>query len=121
MGEKGYSAPRHFSRRWSAPDEKSALLETRRSVGYRPTDGSTNFFCRQKSSILWTPTKNKAPGWVPCFLAEEKGFEPLCLLGKRFSRPPRYDHFDTSPNATMIFYHKDFKMSISKLQLFEFF
>ena len=30
-------------------------------------------------------------------MAERKGFEPLCLLGKRFSRPPRYDHFDTSP------------------------
>ena len=30
-------------------------------------------------------------------LAERKGFEPLCLVGKRFSRPPRYDRFDTSP------------------------
>ena len=28
------------------------------------------------------------------FLAEEEGFEPPCLLGKRFSRPPRYDRFD---------------------------
>ena len=37
-------------------------------------------------------------------LAERKGFEPLRLLGKRFSRPPRYDHFDTSPNA-LIVYH----------------
>ena len=32
-----------------------------------------------------------------CFMAERMGFEPMCLLGKRFSRPPRYDHFDTSP------------------------
>ena len=32
------------------------------------------------------------------FLAERKGFEPLWLLTKRFSRPPRYDRFDTSPN-----------------------
>ena len=30
-------------------------------------------------------------------LAEVKGFEPLCLLGKRFSRPPRYDRFDKLP------------------------
>ena len=30
-------------------------------------------------------------------LAEAKGFEPLRLLGKRFSRPPRYDHFDKLP------------------------
>ncbi len=25
------------------------------------------------------------------------GFEPMWLLAKRFSRPPRYDRFDTSP------------------------
>ena len=30
-------------------------------------------------------------------LAEGEGFEPLRLLGKRFSRPPRYDHFDKLP------------------------
>ena len=30
-------------------------------------------------------------------VAERMGFEPMCLLGKRFSRPPRYDRFDTSP------------------------
>ena len=30
------------------------------------------------------------------------GFEPMCLVGKRFSRPPRYDRFDTSP------YSRDF-------------
>ena len=30
-------------------------------------------------------------------MAERKGFEPLCLVGKRFSRPPRYDHFDNPP------------------------
>ena len=30
-------------------------------------------------------------------MAERMGFEPMCLLGKRFSRPPRYDRFDTSP------------------------
>ena len=30
-------------------------------------------------------------------MAEPQGFEPWCLLGKRFSRPPRYDHFDTAP------------------------
>ena len=31
------------------------------------------------------------------FMAEPVGFEPTCLLGKRFSRPPRYDRFDTAP------------------------
>ena len=34
--------------------------------------------------------------WVH-FMAEPVGFEPTCLLGKRFSRPPRYDRFDTAP------------------------
>ena len=28
------------------------------------------------------------------FMAQEEGFEPPCLLGKRFSRPPRCDRFD---------------------------
>ena len=27
-------------------------------------------------------------------MAQEEGFEPPCLLGKRFSRPPRCDRFD---------------------------
>ena len=30
-------------------------------------------------------------------LAEGKGFEPLWDCPKRFSRPPRYDHFDIPP------------------------
>ena len=28
------------------------------------------------------------------FMAQAEGFEPPCRLGKRFSRPPRCDHFD---------------------------
>lgn len=28
---------------------------------------------------------------------------PRALADKRFSRPPRYDHFDTSPNALLYF------------------
>ena len=30
-------------------------------------------------------------------VAEGVGFEPTCPEGKRFSRPPRYDHFDNPP------------------------
>mgnify|MGYP006933240623 CR=1 FL=1 len=30
-------------------------------------------------------------------MAERKGFETLWVAPKRFSRPPRYDRFDTSP------------------------
>ena len=29
------------------------------------------------------------------YLAQGEGFEPSWLLAKRFSRPPRYDRFDT--------------------------
>ena len=42
------------------------------------------------------PIKKDTQG-VFFLLAEAKGFEPLRLLGKRFSRPPRYDHFDKLP------------------------
>ena len=34
---------------------------------------------------------------LPLYVAERMGFEPMWLLAKRFSRPPRYDRFDTSP------------------------
>ena len=48
--------------------------------------------------------------WLRLYLnikmAERKGFEPLCLLGKRFSRPPRYDRFDTSPCDQIILTQK---------------
>ena len=29
---------------------------------------------------------------------------PRALADKRFSRPPRYDHFDTSPSAVLLFF-----------------
>ena len=35
------------------------------------------------------PTRSR-----PFLLAQAEGFEPPCRLGKRFSRPPRCDHFD---------------------------
>ena len=41
--------------------------------------------------------KKRAPKWYSFLLAERMGFEPMWLLAKRFSRPPRYDRFDTSP------------------------
>ena len=47
------------------------------------------------SSSPLTVAKNKGhPQGVSLFLAQEEGFEPPCLLGKRFSRPPRCDRFD---------------------------
>ena len=43
--------------------------------------------------------KNNRAFWarLSFYLAQEEGFEPPCLLGKRFSRPPRYDRFDNPP------------------------
>ena len=38
--------------------------------------------------------KHHPRGMVFVFMAQEEGFEPPCLLGKRFSRPPRCDRFD---------------------------
>ena len=35
-------------------------------------------------------------------MAEGVGFEPTCLRGKRFSRPPRYDRFDNPPYEIVI-------------------
>ena len=36
----------------------------------------------------------KTLGFSRVKVAQEEGFEPPCLLGKRFSRPPRCDRFD---------------------------
>ena len=39
------------------------------------------------------------------FFGGEDGIRTHVGCPKRFSRPPRYDHFDTSPYLTMVFYH----------------
>ena len=45
--------------------------------------------CQQLFTIvLLNPSKTKRRGWDS---------NPRALADKRFSRPPRYDHFDTSP------------------------
>ena len=38
-------------------------------------------------------------------VAEGVGFEPTCPEGKRFSRPPRYDHFDNPPYRSNTHYY----------------
>ena len=47
------------------------------------------------SSTFW----NKKPFLQACKRVQRRGWDsnPCALAGKRFSRPPRYDHFDTSP------------------------
>ena len=50
-------------------------------------------------------------------LPKRRGWDsnPRALADKRFSRPPRYDHFDISPNALcqrqVVYYHALFNMS----------
>ena len=53
---------------------------------------------------------------------------PRALADKRFSRPPRYDHFDISPyfrrfslSAQVIFYHLISELSTTNLIFFYFF
>ena len=67
---------------------------------------------------------NKRRGWDS---------NPRALADKRFSRPPRYDHFDTSPkhsfslffslsvSAQVIVYHQSLSMSRQILHFFQFF
>jgi hypothetical protein len=54
----------------------------------------------ERATALFVDDTTQNATWPAKFgdlLAERMGFEPMRLLGKRFSRPPRYDHFDTSP------------------------
>ena len=55
------------------------------------------------TSRSYAKQKSHRYGWDFC-LAQEEGFEPPCLLGKRFSRPPRYDRFDIPAYNSVIYY-----------------
>jgi hypothetical protein len=52
------------------------------------------------SRLGTSPQAPKSTGYVrPVECIERRGWDsnPRALADKRFSRPPRYDHFDTSP------------------------
>ena len=51
-----------------------------------------NFFYKQK----------KSRNYVPAFQRRGWDSNPRALSDKRFSRPPRYDHFDTSAYSVFI-------------------
>ena len=54
------------------------------------------------SRLGTSPQAPKSTGYVrPVECIERRGWDsnPRALADKRFSRPPRYDHFDTSPCA----------------------
>ncbi len=79
-----------------------------------------NFYCQ----VLFYFPLNKRREWDS---------NPRALADKRFSRPPRYDHFDISPcaayspfifalrSAQDVFYHQLFGMSIQKISFYQFF
>ncbi len=54
-------------------------------------------FLEPRVRITFYCTKKTSTKVLAFFMAERMGFEPMWLLAKRFSRPPRYDRFDTSP------------------------
>ena len=71
--------------------------------------------------------------YFPLNKRREWDSNPRALADKRFSRPPRYDHFDISPcaayspfifalrSAQDVFYHQLFGMSIQKISFYQFF
>ena len=88
----------------------------------------TGHFMQEKSFLAWKLLKSaeirtaflakqkpsKRIGFKGFPMAETVGFEPTCLLGKRFSRPPRYDHFDTSPYIYSILFSSTFARKTCK-------
>ena len=55
------------------------------------------FYAKTLSGSNPNYKKSKVRMHLAFLMAERMGFEPMWLLAKRFSRPPRYDRFDTSP------------------------
>ena len=63
-----------------------------------------------------------------CIFNERRGWDsnPCALADKRFSRPPRYDHFDTSPcfapqSVRDLFYHQNSSLSTIFFTFFDIF
>ena len=65
---------------------------------------------------------------VQLYFGERRGWDsnPCALADKRFSRPPRYDHFDTSPcfapqSVRDLFYHQNSSLSTIFFTFFDIF
>ena len=67
------------------------------------------------------PGEPLRPAWV--LLQERRGWDsnPRALADKRFSRPPRYDHFDTSPQTCFSIIPKSFLFVKRFFQFLSFF
>ncbi len=83
--------------------------------------------CQPCTSIVQRPTQRKNPTLSAGFWRKRRDSNPRGLAPKRFSRPPRYDHFDTLPNIrltlvslnsiTILFYSVNFINKILKENL----
>ena len=82
-----------------------------------------HFANTQKKSYRYLPIRFKRRGWDS---------NPRALADKRFSRPPRYDHFDTSPYSVsslfvlcrsrqVVYYHMVYIMSTLFQNFFKLF
>ena len=83
------------------------------------------------SKLPLFPRKKSYPHYLVVFFRKRRGWDsnPRALSDKRFSRPPRYDHFDTSPTIYLsaasvspqrqdVFYHS---FLLSSILFFNFF
>ena len=66
--------------------------------------------------------------WQAFLPVQRRGWDsnPRALADKRFSRPPRYDHFDTSPcfapqSVRDLFYHQNSSLSTIFFTFFDIF
>ena len=91
-----------FARRRTSPLAPMCL-----SLGDVKTELRINAFCGAvhiPCSAVRRNKKMRPTTWVRIFLLwrRRRDSNPCGLAPKRFSRPPRYDHFDTPPYAAII-------------------
>ena len=89
---------------------------------------ASHFF--QKRFILYRVVFHLSRTFLNYFHSQQRrewDSNPRALADKRFSRPPRYDHFDISPyfrrfslSAQVIFYHLISELSTTNLKFFYF-
>ena len=81
------------------------------------THSSFVVICLNLLSCACAPSRKTKGSPFNSELPKRRGWDsnPRALSDKRFSRPPRYDHFDISPNALcqrqVVYYHALFNMS----------
>ena len=73
------------------------------------THSSFVVICLNLLSCACAPSRKTKGSPFNSELPKRRGWDsnPRALSDKRFSRPPRYDHFDTSPNHFVPMSHSD--------------